>query len=199
MEYKGKVWQMPFCVDPNFPLFWNKDLFKESGLDPEKGPVNIDEVNEFSKKINKVEDGKVTRIGMVPWWTYGFANSIYTWGWAFGGSFFDEAKNEVTPDDEYVVAALEWMTKCAEDAGGPDQVAVTPPGLGVHFFAAGDVGMAPMVTANYRDVKKYNPDLKIGQCLLPYQPPGESDPGAGAWISGWRLFIQGITLTGIKG
>ena len=23
MNYKGKVWQMPFDVDPNFPIFWN--------------------------------------------------------------------------------------------------------------------------------------------------------------------------------
>ncbi|MDW8101202.1 MAG: ABC transporter substrate-binding protein [Anaerolineae bacterium] len=189
MNYKGKVWQMPFEVDPNFPFFWNKGIFRDVGLDPEKGPATIDEVDEFSKKINKIENGKVTRIGMVPWWTYGFGNSIYTWGWAFGGSFYDATKEEVTPDNEYVVKALEWMFKYAKEVGGPDQVAVTPPGLQVHFFGAGNVGMAPMVSANYRDVMKYNPDIEIGHGLLPYQPPGEQEPGAGAWISGWRLFI----------
>ena len=188
MNYQGKVWQMPFDVDPNFPLFWNKGIFKDAGLDPEKGPVTIDDVDEFSKAINQVKDGMATRVGMVPWQTYGYGNSIYTWGWAFGGSFFDEAKQEVTPDDEPIVAALEWMANYAKDLGGPDQVAVAPPGLQTHPFAAGNVGMAPMVSVNFRDVKRYNPDLQIGQGLLPYHAP-ETDPGAGAWISGWRLLI----------
>lgn len=189
MEYEGEVWQMPFDVDPNFPNFWNKGLFEECGLDPEVGPTTITDVNEFSKAINKVEDGVCTRIGMVPWGTYGFGNSIYTWGWAFGGNFFDAGKQEVTPDDEYVVAALEWMSKYAQDLGGPDAVSVTPPGLQVHSFGGGNIGMAPMVTANYLDILKYSPDMKIGHGLLPYEGPGESDPGAGAWISGWRLFM----------
>jgi multiple sugar transport system substrate-binding protein len=188
MNYKGKVWQMPFDVDPNFPIFWNKGIFEEVGLDPETGPVTIDDVNAFSQEINRIEDGVATRIGMIPWQTYGFGNSIYTWGWAFGGSFFDEANEEVTPDDEYVVAALEWMVNSAKEVGGPDQVSVTPPGLQVHYFGGGNVGMSPMVSVNFRDVKRYNPDLEIGQGLLPYQPPGEQDPGSGAWISGWRLF-----------
>jgi multiple sugar transport system substrate-binding protein len=146
-------------------------------------------VNEFSKAINKIENGVVTWVGMVPWWTYGYANSIYTWGWAFGGSFYDEAKQEVTPDNEYVVAALDWMVKYAQDLGGPDKIAVAPPALQIHFFGSGNVGMAPMVSQNLADVRKYAPEIEIGQGLLPYEPPGETEPGAGAWVSGWRLFI----------
>jgi multiple sugar transport system substrate-binding protein len=189
MEYKGEVWQMPFNIDPNFPLFWNKGLFEESGLDPEVGPTTIDDVNQMSEAINKIEDGKVTKIGIIPWGVYGYANSIYTWGWAFGGSFFDVGNEEVTPDDDYIIAALEWMTNYAQDLGGPDQIATTPPGLQGKSFNSGNEGMSPLVIHNYRDLDKYAPDIEVGQGLLPYQPPGASALGAGAWFSGWRHVI----------
>ena len=32
-------------------LFWNKDLFKEAGLDPEKAPASLTELAEAAKKI----------------------------------------------------------------------------------------------------------------------------------------------------
>ena len=28
--YKGKVWAITFCADPNFCLFWNKDAFRKA-------------------------------------------------------------------------------------------------------------------------------------------------------------------------
>ena len=32
-------------------LFWNKDLFKEAGLDPEKAPATMEEYADAAKKI----------------------------------------------------------------------------------------------------------------------------------------------------
>jgi ABC-type glycerol-3-phosphate transport system substrate-binding protein len=188
MSYKDRVWHLPFEVDPNFPMFWNKAIFAEAGLDPEVGPATFDDIDAFSQAIFREEDGLVTRIGIIPWDTYGFANSIYTWGWSFGGSFFDPEANEVTPDNDQVVAALEWMVEYAKTVGGPDKVSVAPPNLGVHSIAAGNLGMAPLVTPNYRDALRYNEDLELGNGLLPIGGAG-TDPGQGAWTSGWRLFI----------
>lgn len=188
MNYQDRITHLPFEVDPNFPLFWNKAIFAEAGLDPEVGPTTFEEVDAFSQAIFQKENGLVTRIGMIPWDTYGFANSIHTWGWSFGGDFFDPEANEVTPDNEMVVAALEWMVAYAQTVGGPDRVSVAPPNLGVHSISAGNLGMAPLVTANYRDALRYNEELELGNGLLPIGGQG-TDPGQGAWTSGWRLFI----------
>lgn len=38
-----------------FYLYWNKDLFKDAGLDPEKGPGSWDEYVEYAKKITNAE------------------------------------------------------------------------------------------------------------------------------------------------
>lgn len=189
MTYKDKVWQMQWDADPNFPFFWNKDVFEMSGLDPNKPPQSIQEVDEYSKKINKTENGNVTQIGIVPWDQYGFSNSLFTWGWAFGGDFIDPEGKEVTPDNEYVVKALEWMVNYAKSVGGADKLAVSPPNLQLHPFSSGNIGMSSLVAPNYRDIRKAKPDMKIGTGLLPYQPPKASGPGAGAWIGGWALFM----------
>ncbi|TMD59187.1 MAG: ABC transporter substrate-binding protein [Chloroflexi bacterium] len=190
MNYKGKVWQVQWDADPNFPFFWNKDLFAQAGLDPNTPPKTIAEVDEFSRKINRIsKNGNVTRIGMIPWDTYGFSNSMFTWGWAFGGEFYDPAKDEVTPDNDYVVKALEWMVNYAKSVGGPAKVAVSPPGITLPPFSTGNVALAGLVSENYREIRKASPNMHIGSGLLPYQSPGATQPGAGAWIGGWSVFI----------
>jgi multiple sugar transport system substrate-binding protein len=188
MSYKDRIWHLPFEVDPNFPLFWNKAIFTEVGLDPEVGPQTIEEVDAFSELIFREEEGLVTRIGMVPWAVYGYGNPMYTWGWSFGGQFVNPEANEVTPDDDNIVAALEWMVDYANRVGGPDRVTVAPPNLAVHPMAAGNTGMAPLVTPHYRDSLRYNEKLELGNGLLPIGGVA-TDPGQGAWTSGWRLFI----------
>lgn len=189
MNYKGKVWQLQWDADPNFPFFWNKDLFEKCGLDPEKPPKTIDEVDEYSKKILKKSGAQITRIGLIPWQTYGFANSMFTWGFAFGGSFWDPQKQRVTADNEYVVKALEWMVQYAKNAGGANRVSVAPPSLQLNPFSTGNIGMSPMVATDYKNILAAKPSFKIGAGLIPYQPPGADHPGQGAWVGGWAAFI----------
>ncbi len=46
----GKKYVLPFVLDISM-LFWNKDLFKEAGLDPEKAPASMAEYADAAKKI----------------------------------------------------------------------------------------------------------------------------------------------------
>lgn len=189
MVFEDKVWQMQWDADANFPFFWNMDLFEKSGLDPEKPPETLDEVDEMSRRLTKRSGGRVTQIGLIPWNQYGMSNSVFTWGWAFGGSFYDEQKKEVTCDDEYVVKALEWMCRYAKQVGGADNVSVSPPGLTLHYFGTGNVGMSSLVTPNYAEIVAAKPHMKIGNTLWPYQPPGGKRTGEAAWLSGWSAFV----------
>jgi multiple sugar transport system substrate-binding protein len=189
MVYKDRIWSVQRGIDPNFPFFWNKNLFAESGLDPERPPKTIEELDEFSRQILRKKGNTVTKIGAVPWDVYGMANSIFTWGWAFGGEFYDRATDTITPDHELVVDALQWMVNYAKAVGGAERVVHSPPGLQLHWFSTGTVGMAPLVAQNYRDIRAELPDLEIGAGQLPYQPPGASRAGAGAWAGGWGYFV----------
>lgn len=47
----GKFYAYPLLLEPQCVLFWNKDMFKKAGLDPEVPPKTWDELLEFCAKI----------------------------------------------------------------------------------------------------------------------------------------------------
>ncbi|WP_032122071.1 ABC transporter substrate-binding protein [Clostridium amazonitimonense] len=66
-----KLYSMPFNSSTPI-LYYNKDAFKEAGLDPEKPPKTFDEIKEISQKLTKKDaDGKVSQ--------YGYSMAIYGW------------------------------------------------------------------------------------------------------------------------
>jgi len=68
---ENKLYSMPFNSSSPL-LYYNKDAFKEVGLDPEKPPKTFDEIREYSEKLKKVNaSGEVER--------YGFGMRIYGW------------------------------------------------------------------------------------------------------------------------
>jgi len=69
---EGKLWGMPLCVDIPL-LYYNKLVFKEVGLDPERPPQSLEELRQYSQKILKRDgSGNVERSGIsiaVTLWT----------------------------------------------------------------------------------------------------------------------------------
>ncbi|MGP3562513.1 ABC transporter substrate-binding protein [Geobacillus sp. BK01] len=68
----GQIYSMPFNSSTPV-LIYNKDAFREAGLDPEKPPLTYSELKEAAKKLTK-KKGKETE-------RYGF--SILNYGWFF--------------------------------------------------------------------------------------------------------------------
>ena len=61
---QDKLWMMPFCAGVPF-LYYNKVVFREVGLDPEKPPQDLEEVRQYSEKILKRDGaGNVVRSGI---------------------------------------------------------------------------------------------------------------------------------------
>ena len=48
--YDGKEYTLPFVLDLSM-LFWNKDLFRQAGLDPDKAPATLEEFAADAKAI----------------------------------------------------------------------------------------------------------------------------------------------------
>ena len=105
--YEGKEHVLPFVLDLSM-LFWNKDLFKEAGLDPEKAPSTMAEYAAAAKKIQALKKPDI----------YGTATGlncggclVFTWFpsiWASGDQVMnaegtasllngDDAKRSTTP------------------------------------------------------------------------------------------------------
>jgi multiple sugar transport system substrate-binding protein len=186
--YRDQVWALTFCADPNFGFAWNKKAFRRVGLDPERPPTNIDELTEYSHRLTRSEDGVLREIGLIPWAQYGPANSMFTWGWAFGGQFYDDAERRITATHPGVVSALEWMSGYAQkydptrmssiqrDMGSPEQ----------NPFYSGRMAMQCLHISGIGDVERYAPDLDYG---VTYIPAPEYGVPRSSWVGGWCMSI----------
>lgn len=162
--YDGKLLGLPYDGTAR-ALYYNKDHFKEAGLDPEKPPTTIAELEEAAKKLTKKEGGKTTRFGLIPWYAEGW---LYSWGWSFGGSFLDST-GKVTANDPSIVKALEWETNYAKQLGLQDVTSFTSSaGSDANNpFITGQLSM--MVNGNWMisQIAQYNPKLNYGITYIP--------------------------------
>jgi len=187
MSYANKVWFLPGAeANADFILFWNKQHFKEAGLDPEKGPTTIAELDAMAQKLTRENAGQLDRLAMKPWDVYAIGNSLQGWSYAMGGQFYDEAKDELTFTHPRVQRAAEWMVDWSKrlnyDRVQAFQQSVTV--QGVPFFGSGKLSIAPLVSVHLRDTLKNDPTMQIGAGPLPGEAPGKT--GAVA-MGGWTV------------
>ncbi len=187
-QYGGKTWALTFCADPNFAFFWNKAEFRKAGLDPEKAPRTIADIDRMSKALTKSRGAQLQSIGIIPWQQYGSANSVFTWGWAFGGKFYDEKTQTVTANDPKVVKAVEWMVSYAK-AMGITRINSTTSGWGAGAsdpFYNGKLAMRAAHVSMLDDLKRYAPKLEYGVAPMPGMANGEI---GSSWVGGWLMAL----------
>jgi multiple sugar transport system substrate-binding protein len=187
-SYRGKIWAMTYCADPNFAFAWNKKVFRDCGLDPEKPPTTIEELDKFNDRITKIESGRIIRIGIIPWAQFGNANATFTWGWAFGGGFYDPVAHKITANDPKVVKAMEWMTSYARKYD-PNKINAFTQGFGSRDqnpFYIGRIAMQCLHISQIDDINTYAPDLNYGLTFIPAPSTGEMHS---SWVGGWCLGI----------
>ena len=167
-RHRGHIWCL--CTTPaSVALHWNKDLFKEAGLDPERPPRTIPELEEFAGKIVRKDPqtGRVTRMGFLPpepgWWNW-------AWGYYFGGKLNDGLE-KITADDPGNIAALEWVEKFAERYGREEMLAFRQ-GFGSfdspqNAFLSGKVGMVLQGVWMSNFIRFHNPFLNYGCAPFP--------------------------------
>ena len=178
-QIDGKTWSIPFQRS-TIVMYWNKDAFKEAGLDPEKAPATWDEMVEMGKKLVKKDaSGNTTRWGVeIPTTGYGY--------WMLGAlaiengqKLMNEAGNEVYLTAPKTVGALDYWTDLSR------KHAVMPTGsidwatLRTDFLE-GKTVMMWHTTGNLTAVKdgaKFN----FGVAMLPAKERRGSPTGGGSF------------------
>jgi ABC-type glycerol-3-phosphate transport system substrate-binding protein len=203
--YKGGIWAITWCADPNFGLFWNKPAFRDAlargevpadlakRIDPEKAPATIADLDLYSDAITRYEGDRLVRIGIVPWGVYGRANSIFTWGWVFGGEFYDPEHFRITANHPRVVKALEWMCSYAKkhDIRRIAALQSTFGSAEQNPFITGKQVIQIFHISGLDEARKYAPNLDYGMAPMPQAEGGEPDS---SWVGGWTMAIPtGIT------
>ncbi|MFK9091513.1 ABC transporter substrate-binding protein [Bacillus salipaludis] len=182
-NYKGKLYAMPVDTDARM-LFYNKDAFKKAGLDPEKPPKTIAELESMAEKLTVKEGKRFKQIGFIPWYNQGW---LYSWGWPFGGSFYDQKTNKVTANDPKIIESLQWMTDYAKKYNVEDIAGFTDSkGSGaMDPFLTGQLAMHIGGNWSISGYLKYKPDLNYG--VAPIPTPSGTDYTS--WSGGMAVVI----------
>jgi len=169
LRYEGKYYGLPF-VNFNWGFYWNKALFEEAGLDPEKPPQTINELEEYARKLTKIDDaGEIMQLGWMP------SNS----GWpidlvlSFGGQFYDPDTGAVTANHPNNVKALEWDLAMANEFG-LEKVIAFASGFadgGENAFFLGKVAMTVDGCWQVAFAREYAPDVEYGVAAVPASDP----------------------------
>lgn len=169
----GKVYGIPFQRSTPV-LYYNKDLFKEVGLDPVQAPKNWAAMVEAAKKLNKA-DG--SRWGIeIP--SDGFPYWVFQ-GMAIGNgkNFVGDAGNKVFFNDPAVVEALQaWVNLGTQEKVAPATIVVwaTTPA----DFTSGKAGMIWHTTGSLTSILK-DAKFPVGVGFLPGLKQNGAPTGGG--------------------
>jgi ABC-type glycerol-3-phosphate transport system substrate-binding protein len=167
-RYKGKLYAFP-STPYAIALYYNRRLFREAGLDPDRPPQTINELTQYSFALTKRDaDGKITQLGfttspaMLGWWHW-------VWPCFFDAQLWDGQRFHLdTPEGR---AAERWIAERRAAIGLADVIAFEAsagsiegtqnPFVGEHLAM---VFQGPWIS-NW--VRAYAPELDYGVAPFP--------------------------------
>jgi multiple sugar transport system substrate-binding protein len=188
-RYRGRLFAMPYLIDAQ-ALLWNKKAFRRAGLDPEKPPGTLEELERYAVALTKHDSaGNMTQLGLAPVNHKTFsAGDIYLFFKLFGGRLYDPAANRLTADDPANIAALKWYAGLVNSMGGGRQVNAFAAGFGQaqggnNPFFMGKAAM--MINGEWTPywAHRYAPGLEYGVAPIP-PPANKPERARTTWFGG---------------
>ena len=173
----GKTWGIPFQRS-TVVLYWNKEMFKEAGLDPNRPPANWKEQLEYAQKLTKRDaSGKVTQWGVqipssgFPYWLFqGLATQN-------GVNLMNAAGTETYYDKPEVIEALQyWVDLARKHKVHPEGIVEW--GTTPKDFFEKKMAMMWTTTGNLTNVSN-NAKFDFGVAMLPAGKQRGSPTGGG--------------------
>jgi sn-glycerol 3-phosphate transport system substrate-binding protein len=173
----GKTWGIPFQRS-TIVLYWNKEMFKEAGLDPNRPPANWKEMQEYAQKLTRRDaSGKVTQWGIqipssgFPYWLFQ-ALAIEA-----GVNLMNAAGTETYYDKPEVIEALQyWVDLVKKHKVHPE--GIVDWGTTPKDFFEKKMAMMWTTTGNLTNVKT-NAKFDFGVAMLPAGKQRGSPTGGG--------------------
>src|SRR5437764_152643 len=173
----GKTWGIPFQRS-TIVLYYNREMFKEAGLDPNRPPATWKEMTEYAQKLTKRDaSGKVTQWGVqipasgFPYWLFqGLTTENDT-------LLMNAAGTETYYDKPGVIEALQyWIDLTRNYKVHPEGIVEW--GTTPKDFFERKVAMIWTTTGNLTNVKN-NAKFDCGVAMLPASKQRGSPTGGG--------------------
>jgi multiple sugar transport system substrate-binding protein len=178
--WEDRLYGVPLYADVSL-LFWNKELFRQAGLDPETPPTNLQEIHDMAAQITALGDGN-----------YGYylpgncsGCNIFTFApliWASGGKIEAAECGDEALTGDNIAEVLAWARMMHQE-GQIDPAAQAETGeTFAEVFGSGKVGIMGTGNFNVALAKDQNPDIDLGVTVLPGLESGTSASFAGGDI-----------------
>ncbi len=179
-KWQGKIYAVPLETDVRL-LYYNKDLFKSAGLDPELPPRTWQQLWDYADKLTKKTPQNVYDvIGFNP--LYG-QSYFWMYVWGTGGTFL--VNDQINVNNSSVIKALEeWVTMLKKLGIKEIQNFNAAYGWGADAFLSGKLGMVIQVGQYASTIKVFAPTLNYGVSHIQY-PAGRA-----TWSNGFSLEIS---------
>ena len=139
----GAEYTLPFITDVSV-MVWNKNLYKEAGLDPEQGPKSIDQFVEQAKKVAALNKDGVAGSYLAGQSGGALVFDLFPSVWADGESVMNKDGSEATLDNDSMKGVLDAYKELANTtnglgAGSKEETGAT----WTAPFADGKIGVMP--------------------------------------------------------
>ncbi|MCC7287192.1 MAG: ABC transporter substrate-binding protein [Burkholderiaceae bacterium] len=172
----GKTWGIPFQRS-TVVMYWNKELFKEAGLDPNKPPTTWAELKAMAGKLTKKDAaGKVTQYGVqipssgFPYWLF---QTLTTTN---GAILANDTGTAVKFDDPAVIEALQFWVDLGKAGVHPQGVVEW--GTTPKDFFEKKAAIIYTTTGNLTNIRK-NAGFDFGVAMIPGNKRKGSPTGGG--------------------
>lgn len=169
---RGKYYALPIAP-MTLALHYNRAHFREVGLDPDRPPRTIPELERYAEKLTKKNtDGSYQRVGFLPvepgWWN---------WAWVYWlhGDLYDEKNKRISADTPENRRALQWFYDYSGKYG-VEKLMAFKGGFGnfaspQNAFLAGKVSMILQGVWMHAFIKTFNP--KLDWAAAPFPADGD--------------------------
>lgn len=154
----GKPYGLPMYVSP-FILYYNKDLFKQAGLDPNKPPTTYDEMLADSEKLSKLKDAngnKVYAFGQTTASVPVSGEALNAMIFNFGGTLLDD-KGKLSIDNQGFKDTFNMLKTLDEKGYNPQNAKLKDLR---NLFALGQLAMYYDQSWGFNGISSINPNAK---------------------------------------
>jgi multiple sugar transport system substrate-binding protein len=174
--WKGRVYGLPW-VQGSRVLYYNRDLFRRAGLDPDEPPETWSELLEVARTVDALGDD-ISGFGLNLGERYVLYKKFMAFAWGNGGRILDD-DGTVILDQPETVEALEYYVDLSRYSLKEKQEVLD------HHFKSGKLGMQISGAWNIRNYRLEAPDLKYSVALVPRPDAG----GAHASFAGAEMLV----------
>lgn len=162
-EVDGKHYALPYRTEV-MALIYNKDLFTQAGLDPEKGPATWDELVQDGKAITALGNGTYG-FGLCGYGTGNLTAQVYSLMFSNGVELLNEDGTKAAFNTPQGAEALEYWANLKDIS--PTSALENDNTTNRNLFAEGKLGMYVSGSYDLAAIHEANPNINLGFCIFP--------------------------------